>query len=435
MTTPVGVRILSFVSRRYFQMKKSNCFCYRILPVALCAAMLGGCGASAASSSAAESTVSTDSAPLKVMVSFYPMYDFAQKIGGDKVTVTNMVPAGTEPHDWEPSTTDITNLEDADVFIYSGAGMEHWVDSVLGSLTNQDLDVVQASDGVTLREGYEDEDGDVGADPHVWLAPANAKIEMKNIAEVLCSADPANAEYYRQNYEQWALECDRLDTEFTEALSALPNKNIVVSHEAFGYLCDAYGLNQVGIEGIEADSEPDPARMAEIEDFVKANNVKVIFSEELVSPKVAQTIADATGAQMQELNPLEGLTDDQIADGQDYFTVMRQNLEELKKRIAVKRRGFMNVLEAKDLSFAYGNTPVLDAASFTMCEGGFAALVGVNGAGKSTLLRLLLGEVETHGRAYRTDGAGHRQLQKLAAYRLCTAGWTDPQGIFPRQRE
>ena len=116
-------------------MKKSNCFCYRILPVALCAAMLGGCGASAASSSAAESTDSTDSAPLKVMASFYPMYDFAQKIGGDKVTVTNMVPAGTEPHDWEPSTTDITNLEDADVFIYSGAGMEHWVDSVLGSLT------------------------------------------------------------------------------------------------------------------------------------------------------------------------------------------------------------------------------------------------------------------------------------------------------------
>lgn len=120
-------------------MKKSNCFCYRILPVALCAALLGGCGASAVSSSVVESAdsastenvssaVSTDSAPLKVMASFYPMYDFAQKIGGDKVTVTNMVPAGTEPHDWEPSTTDITNLEDADVFIYSGAGMEHWVD-------------------------------------------------------------------------------------------------------------------------------------------------------------------------------------------------------------------------------------------------------------------------------------------------------------------
>lgn len=310
---------------------------YRILPVALCAALLGGCaqGTAAVSSTAVHAQPEAPAAeePLKVMASFYPMYDFAQKIGGDKVTVTNMVPAGTEPHDWEPSTTDITNLEDADVFIYSGAGMEHWIDSVLGSLTNQDLDVVQASDGITLRQGYEDEDGDVGVDPHVWLAPANAKIEMKNIADVLCNADPDNAAYYQQNYEQWALECDRLDTEFTEALADLPDKNIVVSHEAFGYLCDAYGLNQMGIEGIEADSEPDPARMAEIEDFVKANNVKVIFSEELVSPKVAQTIADATGAQMQELNPLEGLTDEQIADGQDYFSVMRQNLEELKNAL------------------------------------------------------------------------------------------------------
>ena len=311
---------------------------YRILPFTLCVALLGGCaqGPAAVSSAAAHALPEAPTAenPLKVMASFYPMYDFAQKIGGDKVRVTNMVPAGTEPHDWEPSTTDIAALEDADVFIYSGAGMEHWVDDVLASLNNSDLDVVQASDGITLRQGYEDEDGDVGADPHVWLDPENAKAEMKNIADVLCSADPDNADYYRQNYEQWALECDRLDAEFTEALADLPDQNIVVSHEAFGYLCDAYGLNQMGIEGIEADSEPDPARMAEIEDFVKANNVKVIFSEELVSPKVAQTIADATGAQMQELNPLEGLTDEEIAAGQDYFTVMRENLRTLQDALA-----------------------------------------------------------------------------------------------------
>ena len=311
---------------------------YRILPFALCAALLGGCAQSTAAVSStaahAQPEAPTAESTLKVMASFYPMYDFAQKIGGDKVIVTNMVPAGTEPHDWEPSTTDIAALEDADVFIYSGAGMEHWVDDVLASLSNSDLDVVQASDGITLRQGYEDEDGDVGADPHVWLDPENAKVEMKNIADVLCSADPDNADYYRQNYEQWALECDRLDAEFTEALADLPDKNIVVSHEAFGYLCDAYGLNQMGIEGIEADSEPDPARMAEIEDFVKANNVKVIFSEELVSPKVAQMIADATGAQMQELNPLEGLTDEEIAAGQDYFAVMRENLRTLQDALA-----------------------------------------------------------------------------------------------------
>lgn len=264
------------------------------------------------------------------MASFYPVYDFAQKIGGDHVEVTCMVPAGTEPHDWEPSTTDITDLESADVFVYSGAGMEHWVDSVLGSLSNQNLISVEASKGITLREGFKDEDGDVGTDPHVWLAPENAKVEMENIKNAFVEADPDNAADYEANYKKWSAECDTLDKEFRTGLENVSSHDIVVSHEAFGYLCDAYGLTQLGIEGIEADSEPDPARMAEIQDFVKANNVKVIFSEELVSPKVAQTIADATGAQMEELNPLEGLTDEEIAAGEDYFSVMRSNLDELK---------------------------------------------------------------------------------------------------------
>ena len=304
------------------------------------ASLLSGCQSASSASSAVSSAASSDassvsssaaaSKTLKVMASFYPVYDFAQKIGGDHVEVTNMVPAGTEPHDWEPSTTDITDLESADVFIYSGAGMEHWVDSVLGSLSNQNLISVEASTGITMRDGYKDEDGDVGTDPHVWLAPENAKVEMENIKNAFVEADPDNAADYEANYEKWSAECDTLDEEFRTGLENVSSHDIVVSHEAFGYLCDAYGLTQLGIEGIEADSEPDPARMAEIQDFVKANNVKVIFSEELVSPKVAQTIADATGAQMEELNPLEGLTDDEIAAGEDYFSVMRSNLDELK---------------------------------------------------------------------------------------------------------
>ena len=114
---------------------------------------------------------------------------------------------------------------------------------------------------------------------------------------------------------------------------SVKTKNLVVPHEAFGYLCDAFGLNQMGIQGIEPDSEPDPAHMAEIIDFVKANQVKVIFSEELVSPKVAQSIANATGAQLEVLNPIEGLTNTQLENGDDYFTVMRENLTALKKAL------------------------------------------------------------------------------------------------------
>lgn len=280
---------------------------------------------------------------LSVYASFYPMYDFASKIGGDKAKVVTMVPAGTEPHDWEPTAADITGLEKADVFVYNGAGMEHWAQDVLESLQNKDLIAVETSKGITLREGHhEDEDEhedeekdedkheDKEYDPHVWLNPVNAKKQMENIKDAFVKADPDNKDYYEANYAQYAADFEALDKEFKDTLSALPKKDIIVSHEAFGYLCAAYGLNQIGIEGLSPDSEPDPARMAEIIEFAKEHDVKVIFFEELVSPKVAKTIADNVGAETAVLNPIEGLSDEQKAAGDDYFAVMRQNLKELK---------------------------------------------------------------------------------------------------------
>ena len=289
----------------------------------------------------------TDGQKLKVMASFYPMYDFAVKIGGDKAEVTNMVPAGTEPHDWEPAAADIKNLEEAALFVYSGGGMEHWVEDVLASLETKKLVSVEASAGVTLRSGHiHDEEEHKGAeehteekehghdhvqfDPHVWLSPLNAEKEMENIKNAYIKADPDNRDYYEANYELYASRFADLNQKFKDTLSSLPNKDIVVSHEAFGYLCDAYGLNQVGIEGLSPDSEPSPARMAEIIDFVRANHVRVIFFEELVSPKVAETIAKETGSSVQVLNPLEGLSDEELESGADYFSVMEENLKRLE---------------------------------------------------------------------------------------------------------
>ena len=279
---------------------------------------------------------------LSVYASFYPMYDFASKIGGDHANVVNMVPAGTEPHDWEPTAADISGLEEADVFVYNGAGMEHWAEDVLESLQNKDLLAVEASKGVSLMEGHhhedeeeheeegEDHEEEGGFDPHVWLSPLNARKEMENIKNAFVKADPDNKDDYEANYSKYAGEIDKLDKEFKDTLSALPKKDIIVAHEAFGYLCAAYGLNQIGIEGLSPDSEPDPARMAEIIEFAKEHDVKVIFFEELVSPKVSETIADATGAETAVLNPIEGLSDEQLAAGDDYFSVMRRNLEALK---------------------------------------------------------------------------------------------------------
>ena len=304
------------------------------------AAMLSGCTRAAAPNPAAKADAMESKKMLKVMASFYPMYDFAAKIGGDKAEVITLVPSGTEPHDWEPAAADIRNLEEADLFIYSGAGMEHWVDDVLASLDNKNLISVEASKGVALRDGHshshEEEEGagepeeEGQYDPHVWLSPLNAEKEMENIKNAYIKADPDNRDYYEANYELYASRFADLNQKFKDTLSSLPNKDIVVSHEAFGYLCDAYGLNQVGIEGLSPDSEPSPARMAEIIDFVRANHVRVIFFEELVSPKVAETIAKETGSSVQVLNPLEGLSDEELESGADYFSVMEENLKQLE---------------------------------------------------------------------------------------------------------
>ena len=297
--------------------------------------LLTGCGTQPADTAAGDGR-------LRVLTSFYPMYDFACKIGGDCIDVTNMVPSGTEPHDWEPSTNDLKNLEKADVFIYNGADMEPWADDLLVSRSDT-LRVVEASENVELRttdgehehahehEGADHHHGDF--DPHVWLDPENAKIEMEAIRDALCAADPENSTVFQSNYEKYAAELDALDAEFREKLAPLPNRTIVVAHEAFGYLCDAYGLTQAGIEGLSPDSEPDPGRMAEVIDFVREHSISTIFFEELVSPKVAEAIASETGAQAKMLSPLEGLSDEQAAAGADYFSVMHDNLAALMEAL------------------------------------------------------------------------------------------------------
>ena len=275
---------------------------------------------------------------LKVMASFYTMYDFAKKIGKDKIEVTNMVPAGTEPHDWEPSTKDLIELEKSDVFIYNGAGMEQWVDDVLESLDTEELTSVEASKGIKLLKDTDahehDHEHESENDPHVWLDPQNAKYEMNQIKKALIKVDAENKDYYEANYKKEAARCDELDQQYKKELAQVSKRELVVAHEAFGYLCKAYDLEQMGIEGLSADDEPDPKQMSEVIEFAKKHKVKTIFFEELVSPKVAKTIAKETGASAKMLNPLEGLSNKKIKAGQDYFSVMKQNLSAIKEALS-----------------------------------------------------------------------------------------------------
>ncbi|MDO5718784.1 MAG: zinc ABC transporter substrate-binding protein, partial [Tissierellia bacterium] len=183
------------------------------------------------------------------------------------------------------------------------------------------------------EEGHEHHHHHGGLDPHIWTSPSLAKREMENIMKGLCEKDPENADYYKSNYKKYSEEFDKLDKEFKTEIEKLPNRDIVVSHEAFGYLAKDYGLNQIGIEGLIPESEPTPQKMAEIIDFVKDNNVKVIFFETTSGSKVADSIGKATGAKPMVLNTLESLTKEEVESGDDYFSVMRKNLEAIKEAL------------------------------------------------------------------------------------------------------
>jgi zinc transport system substrate-binding protein len=304
-------------------MKSRFVIVYMLLSLSL--VLLAGCSTRESTSSAG------DSGKLRVYTSFYTMHDFVQKIGGDRIKLTNLVPAGTEPHDWEPSAKDMAGLGKADLLIYNGAGMEGWLEKVVKSLGNKELVLVEAAKGIKLLEGSQHEE--LEYDPHVWLNPLLAKQQMAVIKDALSAADPSNKEFYEMNFTEQAGKLEELDREFKNSLAQYTHKEIVVAHQAFGYLCKAYGLKQIAIEGLNADSEPTPSKMAEVATFAKENGVKVIFFEELLNPKIAKTIAEEAGAETEVLNPLEGLKEEDIKGGKDYFSVMRENLKALKKAL------------------------------------------------------------------------------------------------------
>lgn len=262
----------------------------------------------------------------QIYTSFYALCDFAKEIAGDKADIYNLVPAGAEPHDWEPTAKDMAKLNSADILFYNGLGMEAWIEKAQNSLSGSDVIFAELSEGVTTNE----ESGD----PHIWLDPENVKIMCQNVYNALCKADPDNQMFYAENLARYETELELLNEKYKEDLSLMTNRSIVVSHEAYSYMCNAYGLTQVPIDGIAADSEPSPAKVNELISYINENDIKYIFYEELVSQKVAQTIAEETNCKLIELNPFEGLSQEQIDSGENYISVMYSNLENIKTALS-----------------------------------------------------------------------------------------------------
>ncbi len=269
----------------------------------------------------------TSNGKVSVVTSFYPLYFFTTKIGGDKVSVSNITPAGAEPHDYEPTTQDVARIENAQLLVLNG-GVEAWGSKIKDNLKGTSTEIIVAGDGLLTQKLTEE--GTTTLDPHIWLAPPLAKQEVHKIAQALEKVDPKNADYYLANEKRLDGEFDKLDNEFKTGLASCKKPDIITSHAAFGYLAKEYGLRQVPITGISPDAEPSSAQLAQVTKFAKANNVKYIFFESLVSPKLSDTIASEVGAKTLVLDPLEGLSNDDLKAGKNYFSVMRENLTNLQ---------------------------------------------------------------------------------------------------------
>ena len=252
-----------------------------------------------------------------VVAAFYPVAYAAQRVGGNRVDVTNLTPAGAEPHDLELTPEQIDEILDADVVFDLGQGFQPAVEKA-----------AEQRDGPTvslLPHGTRD--------PHIWLDPVRMEAIVRRVQRSLTQADPAGRAVYARNADTFVAELDGLNDRYAQGLATCARKVIVTGHEAFGYLARRYGLRQEGVAGLSPDAEPDAQRLGQLADLVKRQGVTTVFTEELVSPRIADTLAREAGVKTDTLNPLEGLTDTEVARGAGYVTVMDQNLHKLERAL------------------------------------------------------------------------------------------------------
>jgi zinc transport system substrate-binding protein len=291
-----------------------------VLAGALIGPLVTACGASSSAD---------EDGRVSVVASFYPLAEAASRVGGDLVSVENLTPPGVEPHDLELAPDDIEMIATADVIVYLGGGFQPAVeDAVAQAERAVAVDALEAVD--THEAPASEADEGLTVDPHVWLDPTRFEEVVRAVSGALSKADPANEATYDANAEAYIARIASLDEDFRAGLANCERTTIVTSHEAFGYLADAYGLTQVGITGLSPEAEPSAQRLADLKDLVQQQGLTTIFAEELVSPKVAETLANEAGVRVEVLDPLESLTDAQVQAGADYVSVMRENLDLLR---------------------------------------------------------------------------------------------------------
>ena len=279
---------------------------------------------------------------IVVHAAFYPLEYLASQIGGDAVSVISLISPGADAHDMELSPAQVAELETTSLALYIDGFMPAVDEAIAASVPDRALDLgttvsLLAADSHaeekahSEEEAHSEEDGHAehGAyDPHIWLDPANMVLMANAVSARLISIDPTRTDFYATNTATLITELEALDQEFTSGLANCAQKEIVTSHESFGYLALAYGFTQNGIAGLSPETEPSPARLAEVSELVKDKGITTIYYETLVSPEIAQTVANETGATTAILDPIEGLLE---GSTDTFITVMKANLQALIK--------------------------------------------------------------------------------------------------------
>ncbi|MEM3916985.1 MAG: zinc ABC transporter substrate-binding protein, partial [Candidatus Nitrosocaldus sp.] len=260
---------------------------------------------------------------LRIMTTFYPLYEFAKAVVGDRADVGLFIPSGLEPHDWEPSARDLERLRDYHILIYNSATFEPYIDKVKG--LGYDLMMVEAAHGIMLEQ-----------DPHVWLDPILAKEQVKIILDAVTSMDEGNSKYYADNAKAYTARLDELHAKFEEGLGDCERREFITLHAAYHYLASRYGLEQITIAGIEPEHDIPAGKIREIVDLAREHGINVVYAEEGIDDRLVRALAEEINAMVLTLSPIEVLDEEDLEEGKTYITKMEENLENLRQGLGCR---------------------------------------------------------------------------------------------------
>jgi zinc transport system substrate-binding protein len=271
---------------------------------------------------------------IRISTTIYPIYEFTRQIAGDLIEVSNITPNGSEAHDFEPSPQQIAQIYEKQLLIFNGSGVDPWAEKLAQDLDSKQIKTLNLSQELKSDLLMSQEEN--ANDPHFWLDPVLAQKQVDIILSKINTIDQKNSEIYQKNAENFKSKLSDLNTEYTNLLSNCSQSKIVTSHNAFAYLAKRYSFDIITIAGLDHDSEPSTQEIAEIIKTIKENGIKYVAFEELADPKLSQIIADEASAQTIVLNPIEGLTEEDQQNQQDYISISKDNLTNLRLMLECK---------------------------------------------------------------------------------------------------